>query len=214
LLITSAGPSEGKTTVAACIAIAMAQAGQRVVLIDCDLRRPRVHRIFGKGSSVGVTTAMLEETIEGAYLPTGVPNLEVIPAGPIPPNPAELLHSEKFKAFLRQVCDRYDRVIIDSPPVVAVTDAAILSTLVDGTLLVVRAFSTSKELARHAMRSLTDVGYKSAGAVLNSVNLDRHEYKYGYYQYKRDGYYAQDTQETAPRSSAAPDDQSSSAPPH
>lgn len=190
LLVTSAGPSEGKTTVASCIAIAMAQAGQRVVLIDCDLRRPRIHRIFDVGSDEGVTTALLEESEGDAVRPTEIPNLSVIAAGPIPPNPAELLHSERFRRFLGRISGRFDRVIIDSPPLVAVTDATILSTLVDGTVLVIRAFSTNKDLARHALRLLVDVGAKLAGAVLNAVNLSRHEYKYSYYKYQGDGYYS------------------------
>jgi len=189
LLVTSAGPSEGKTTVATCIAIVMAQAGQRVALIDCDLRRPRVHRVFRKSAEVGVTTAMLEESLDDAVLDTDVPNLWVIPAGPIPPNPAELLHSEKFRKFLESVKDRFDRVIIDSPPIVPVTDAAVLSTLVDGTVLVVRAFKTTKELARHAVRALHGIGVNKAGAVLNAVNFSKHEYKHRYYYYRRDGYY-------------------------
>jgi polysaccharide biosynthesis transport protein len=193
LLITSAGPSEGKTTVACCIAIAMAQADQKVVLIDCDLRRPRVHRIFRKGSTVGLTTALLEESIDDAVIETEVPNLSIIPAGPIPPNPAELFHSERFRRFLAQVQAKFDRVIIDSPPVVAVTDAVVLSTLVDGTILVVRAFKTPKDLARHALRALMDVGANTAGTVLNSVNLDKGEYKYShYYYYQKAGYYAED----------------------
>lgn len=208
LLVTSAGPAEGKTTVACCIAIAMAQAGQRVVLIDCDLRRPRVHRIFRKSSDVGVTTALLDGSVDEAVLETEVPNMSVIPAGPIPPNPAELLHSERFKAFLERVTQRFDRVIIDSPPVVAVTDATILSTQVDGVAVVVRAFATRKDIARHALRSLRDVGAKVAGAVLNAVNLDRHEYKYSYYYYRREGYYASNE-----RPSAAPPP-SPTAPPH
>ncbi len=207
LLVTSAGPAEGKTTVATCIATAMAQAGQRVVLVDCDLRRPRIHRVFRRGSEVGVTTALLDGSIDDAVFATEVPNLDVIAAGPIPPNPAELLHSDRFKRFFEELKSRYDRVIIDSPPVVAVTDAAILSTLVDGTILVVRAFATRRDLAKHAMRSLQDVSLKMAGAVLNAVNLSRHEYKYSYYQYKRDGYYAQDPPDrgsTHPGEPAAP----------
>lgn len=187
LLVTSAGPSEGKTTVAACIAIAMAQAGQRVCLIDCDLRRPRIHRIFRRPSDYGLTTAIVDGGMVEAA-PTEVPNLFVIPAGPIPPNPAELLHSERFKAFMAHIQTQFDRVIIDSPPVVAVTDAVIMSTQVDGTILVVRAFSTNKDLARHAVRSITDVGAKMVGSVLNAVNLDRHEYKYSYYYYRREDY--------------------------
>jgi polysaccharide biosynthesis transport protein len=194
LLVTSAGPAEGKTTVATCIAIAMAQAGQRVALVDCDLRRPRVHRVFRKTSEYGVTTAMLDDSIDEAVLDTDVPNLWVVPAGPIPPNPAELLHSEKFKVFLERMKKRFDRVILDSPPIVPVTDAAILSTLVDSTVLVVRAFKTTKDLARHAVRALRDIGVTNAGAVLNAVNFNRHEYKNRYYYYRRDEY----TQDDAP----------------
>ncbi|WP_272418553.1 GumC family protein [Polyangium jinanense] len=221
LLVTSAGPSEGKTTVATCIAIVMAQAGQKVALIDCDLRRPRVHRVFRKTSEVGVTTAMLEDSLDEAVLDTDVPNLWVIPAGPIPPNPAELLHSEKFKKFLDDVKKRFDRVIIDSPPIVPVTDAAVLSTLVDGTVLVVRAFKTTKDLARHAVRALQDIGATKAGAVLNAVNFNRHEYKYRYYYYRREGYYegdeaaaARPARKAAARAKAAEDEHGAgSAPP-
>lgn len=205
LLVTSAGPAEGKTTIACCIAIAMAQAGQRVVIIDCDLRKPRLHRIFGKDSKVGVTTALLDESIDGALLSTEVPNLSVIPAGPIPPNPAEILHSARFKAFLEQVQGRFDRVILDSPPIVPVTDGVVLSTLVDGTILVVRAFKTTKDLARHALRALVDVGANIAGTVLNAVNLNKSEYKYShYYYYRKDGYYAEEAPATSGRASTTP----------
>lgn len=205
LLVTSAGPAEGKTTVACCIAIAMAQAGQRVIIIDCDLRKPRLHRIFGKDAKVGVTTALLDESIDGAILSTEVPNLSVIPAGPIPPNPAEILHSERFKAFLEQVQGRFDRVILDSPPIVPVTDGVVLSTLVDGTILVVRAFKTTKDLARHALRALLDVGANIAGTVLNAVNLNKGEYKYSqYYYYRQDGYYADEPPAASGRASSAP----------
>jgi polysaccharide biosynthesis transport protein len=195
LLITSASPSEGKTTVACCIAVAMAQANQRVVLIDCDLRRPRLHRIFRAKPELGLTTALLAEdgSIFDAVQPTQVPNLSIIPAGPIPPNPAELFHSERFRRLLEDLQTKFDRVIIDSPPVVAVTDAAVLSTLVDGTILVVRAFKTPKDLARHALRALADVGANTAGTVLNSVNLNKSEYKNThYYYYRKEGYYAED----------------------
>ncbi|NUQ75618.1 MAG: polysaccharide biosynthesis tyrosine autokinase [Polyangiaceae bacterium] len=214
LLVTSAGPAEGKTTVASCIAIAMAQAGQRVVLIDCDLRRPRVHRVFRKSSELGVTTAVIDHSIDAVVLETEVPNLFVIPAGPTPPHPSELLHSESFKKFLAGAAERFDRVIIDSPPVVPVTDAAILSTLVDATVLVVRAFKTSHELARHALRALNDIGARKAGAVLNAVNLSRHEYKYShYYYYRKDGYYAED-REPAGRKGSAGDEAGPPPPPH
>ncbi len=197
LLVTSAAPAEGKTTVACCIAIAMAQAGQKVVIVDCDLRRPRLHRVFRRGSDVGVTTALLDEEMPDEEITrTEIPNMSVLPAGPIPPNPAELFHSERFKAVLAKLQQRYDRIVIDSPPIVAVTDAAILSTLVDGTVLVTRAFKTPRDLARHAVRSLLDVGGKAAGVVLNAVDLERQEYRYyHYYSYKKEGYYGRDEAE-------------------
>ena len=215
LLVTSAGPAEGKTTVASCIAIAMAQAGQRVVLMDCDLRRPRVHRVFRKSSDLGVTTAVIDQNVDAVVLETEVPNLYVVPAGPTPPNPSELLHSESFKKFLAKVGERFDRVIIDSPPVVPVTDAAILATQVDATVLVVRAFKTSQELARHALRALNDIGARKAGAVLNAVNLSRHEYKYShYYYFWKDGYYAEDRDPGSGARGASPGDEAGPPPPH
>jgi capsular exopolysaccharide synthesis family protein len=189
LLVTSASPSEGKTTVACCIAIAMAQAGQRVVIVDCDLRRPRLHRIFGQSSNTGLTTALIDGEYDRVVFETEVPSLSVVPCGPVPPNPAELFHSDRFKALLAHLRKRFDRVIIDSPPVVAVTDPTILSTLVDGTVLVARAFATRKDTARHAARSLRGVGGTIAGSVLNAVDFKRLEYKYSYYYYRREGYY-------------------------
>lgn len=193
LLVTSAAPAEGKTTVASCIAVAMAQAGRRVVLLDCDMRRPRVHRIFRLTNEVGVTTALIDEkSIPEIIRPTEVPNLSVVTTGPLPPNPAEILHSDVFGRLLAALSDRFDHVVVDSPPVAPVTDAAILSTRVDATILVVRAFKTSKELARRAVRSLRDVGNHRVGTVLNAVDFDRREYGYyQYYYYRREGYSAE-----------------------
>lgn len=204
LLVTSAGPSEGKTTVACCIAIAMAQAGKRVLLIDCDLRRPRVHRIFrarGTDTGPGLTGALLEETKQDSVISTEVPNLSVIPAGPIPPNPSELLQSERFRNFLTKMQGRFDQIILDSPPVVAVTDAVVLSTIVDGTVLVIRAFKTTKELAKHGIRQLRDVGAPVAGVVLNAVNLSKDEYQYKYQYYRRGSYYSQQAPQGGPAAS-------------
>jgi capsular exopolysaccharide synthesis family protein len=188
LLVTSANPGEGKTTVACCIAIAIAHAGHRTLLVDCDLRRPRIHRIFGKSLDVGLTTALLDESaLDGAIQPTDVPNLFVLPGGPLPPNPADLMHSERFRNLLRDLRTRFDRVVIDSSPVGPVTDATIISAYVDATMLVVRAFTTKKDAARHALRAILDIGSKTAGVVLNAVDFSRHEYKYATY-YGRYGY--------------------------
>jgi polysaccharide biosynthesis transport protein len=194
LLVTSAAPSEGKTTVACSIAIALAQSGQRVCLVDCDLRRPRIHRIFDRAGESGVTNVLVgEAALEDVAKPTEVENLWAIPAGPTPPNPADMLQSERFRRFLADLSARFDRVILDSPPIVAVTDSAIISRLVDGTVFVVRAFKTSKHLSAQGLRTLRDVDATVVGAVLNAVNLDRQEYSYyyHYYYYKREGYRAQ-----------------------
>lgn len=206
LLVTSAGPADGKTTIACCIAVAMAQAGKRVLLVDCDLRRPRLHRIFRVTNDLGLTSVLLEGEDRKAIRDTQVPNLSILVAGPIPPNPAELLQSEKFRSTLQRLEAEYDQVILDSSPVVAVTDATILSTLVDATILVVRAFRTRRDLAQHAMRSLTDVGATVAGVVLNAVNLHRHEYKYSYHYYRREGYYAETPPGSPPAASRPGDD--------
>jgi capsular exopolysaccharide synthesis family protein len=188
LLVASANPGEGKTTVACCLAIAIAHAGHRTLLVDCDLRRPRIHRIFGKDSGAGLTTALLDESaLDRVIQATEVPGLFVLPSGPLPPNPADLMHSERFRALIGELRGRFDRIVFDSSPVAPVTDATILSAYVDATLLVVRAFTTKKDAARHALRAILDIGSKTAGVVLNAVDFSKHEYKYATY-YGRYGY--------------------------
>ena len=192
ILVTSAAPTEGKTMVACSLAIALAQGGLRVCIVDCDLRRPRLHRVYDRVGDAGITNVLLgEATIEDVAKPTVVENLWSIPAGPMPPNPADALHSERFQEIIRKLGEHFDRVVIDSPPLVAVTDATILSKICDGTIFVVRAFKTSKFLCRQALRSLRDVDAPLLGAVLNAVDLNKHEYTYNYYHYtyyKRQGY--------------------------
>lgn len=190
ILVTSAAPSEGKTTVAVSTAISLAQGGQRVCIVDCDLRRPRLHRIFDRAGDVGLMNVIMgESTIAEAAQPTVVPNLFCLPCGPIPPNSADVVASEKFRRLLDELSEHFDRIVLDSPPIVAVTDSAIVSTLVDGVVFVIRAFKTNQALCRTGLRSLRDVDAPIAGAVLNAVNLNRHEYNYHhYYYYKREGY--------------------------
>jgi polysaccharide biosynthesis transport protein len=182
LLVTSAGPAEGKTTVATSIAIAIAQTGQSVCLVDCDLRKPRVHTVFGERNDTGVTTALLEPgQLPSLVVDTQIPNLKILRAGPTPPNPADLMHSEAFGRVLQELRAEFDRVVIDSPPIGFVTDGVILSTRVDATVLVVRALATRRDAAKRAMRSLRDVGATCAGFVLNAVSSgDRNHYA-GYY---------------------------------
>jgi succinoglycan biosynthesis transport protein ExoP len=207
LLVTSAAPSEGKTTVACTLAVAFAQGGQRVCIVDCDLRRPRLHRIFDRAGDAGVTNVLVgDATIDDVAKPTLVENLWCIPSGPSPPNPADVLQSSRFRKFLEELAQRFDRVVIDSPPAVAVTDAAILSTSCDGTIFVVRAFKTSKHLTGHGLRSLRDVDAPIIGAVLNAVDLNRHEYNqyYHYYYYKREGYATRPAHDARDAPSAPP----------
>ena len=190
LLVTSAAPSEGKTTVAVSIAISLAQGGQRVCIVDCDLRRPRLHRIFDRAGDIGLMNAIVgEATIAEVAKPTVVPNLYCVPCGPIPPHSADVVASDKFRRALDELSKQFDRVILDSPPVIAVTDSAIVSTLVDGVVFVVRAFKSSSAVCVSGLRTLFDVDAPIAGAVLNAVNLNRHEYSYyQYYYYRREGY--------------------------
>ena len=214
ILVTSAAPAEGKTTVAVSIAVSLAQGGQRVCIIDCDLRRPRLHRVFNRAGDIGLMNAILGEcSIDDVAKPTVVPNLYCIPCGPIPPNAADVVSSDKFRRLLDEVSARFDRVVLDSPPVIAVTDSAIASTLVDGVIFVVRAFKTSVNLCRSGLRTLRDVDAPIAGAVLNAVNLNRHEYNYyHYYYYKREGYAPLASTPAAPTPGAGNDDRPAAPP--
>lgn len=216
ILVTSSAPAEGKTTVACSIAIAMAQSGLKVCIVDCDLRRPRLHRVFGRVGDAGLTSVLVgEATIADVAKPARggskggeIPNLWCIPAGSPPPNPADLLHSERFKKFLNELEEHFDRIVIDSPPLAAVTDSAIVSTLVDTTIFVIRAFATSYHLARQGLRALRDVDAPVAGAVLNAVDLTKTSYSYyyqQYYYYRREGYgQTGDDGEAESESQAAP----------
>ncbi|MEI9939909.1 MAG: polysaccharide biosynthesis tyrosine autokinase [Pseudomonadota bacterium] len=182
LLVTSAGPAEGKTTVATSMAIAIAQTGQSVCLVDCDLRKPRVHAVFGQRNDKGITTALLEPgQLPTLVLETQIANLSILRAGPTPPNPADLMHSEAFGRLLQELRAQFDRVVIDSPPIGLVTDGVILSTRVDATVLVVRALATRRDAAKRAMRSLRDVGANCAGFVLNAVVSNERYYYSSYY---------------------------------
>lgn len=189
ILVSSAAPSEGKTTLACSIAIAFAQSGQSVCIVDCDLRRPRLHRVFGRENMKGVSTVIVgDATLDEAIQPTQVPGLSSLSSGPIPPNPADLLHSARFRTALDELSARFDRVIIDSPPLAAVTDAAIVSKLVDGTVFVVQSFSTSASIAQQGMKALVDVDAEIAGAILNSVDFSRRLFGTYQYYYSKEGY--------------------------
>lgn len=188
ILVTSAGPGEGKTTTACTLACVLAQTEAKTLIIDLDLRRPRIHRVFGVSSDKGVTTALMGKGLDEAIRATEVPHLDVLPAGPIPPNPSELLMSHKMEALLAELSARYDRIIIDSSPVNPVTDAVILSTRVDGVVMVGRAFQTTIDQLKLAVRTMRDVGAPILGGILNAVDLSRADYKYSSYYYYRADY--------------------------
>lgn len=189
LVVTSSSPQEGKSFTAINIGIAMAQSGNRVLLVDTDMRRPRLHKAFGVPNDLGVSSLVVGQgEVDSAIKSTDVPNLFVLPCGPVPPNPAELLHTKAFSDMLGSVAKRFDRVVLDSPPINAVADAIVLSTQVDGVLVVLKAGTTSKTLARRAVRSLNDVQAVTFGAVLNSVDLSDPKYGDEYYEYRHYGY--------------------------
>lgn len=197
VVVTSALPEEGKTTVSCSLALALAQSGLRVILVDSDLRRPRLHRTFAMTNDVGVTLAIAGQMpLEEAIRPSEFENLDLLTSGPIPPNPAELLQSERFSNLVKELRAKYDRVIIDSPPGLPVTDSAILSQIADGTILVVRGFRTPRAAIRQALRRLQDVNGHIIGVVLNAVNLRDTAYKGQYYYTYRGGYYGTRTGDT------------------
>jgi capsular exopolysaccharide synthesis family protein len=189
--VTSALPRDGKTTVAISLAIALAQSGKRVLIIDTDLRKPRLHKAFKLPPSAGVTSVLAgESTLEQATQSTGVPGLSLLQCGPLPPNPSELLHTKRFAELAKEARERYDSVVFDTPPLGAVTDPAIISSLVDGMLLVVRARVTTRAGVDSALRQLRAVSAPLLGGIINDVNLA--EGSYGpYYAYYR-GYYAEE----------------------
>ncbi|MCH2109984.1 MAG: polysaccharide biosynthesis tyrosine autokinase, partial [Polyangiaceae bacterium] len=186
LLITSASAGDGKTTVATWVATTIAQSGESVVLIDCDMRRPRLHRVFQLPNQLGVSSLLVSpEKMNDALVKSPVKNLTLLPSGPLPPNPSELFHSVAFQELLVTLTERFDRVIIDSPPLAPVTDSAVIAAHVDGVLMVTWAKKTQKELARRALASLHDVGANILGVVLNAVDLRdaRYGQRYDYYSY-------------------------------
>jgi capsular exopolysaccharide synthesis family protein len=207
MVVTSANPKDGKTTVATNIAIALAQSGQRVLLVDADLRRPRIHKAFGLDNHAGLTNTLVgDRTLAQVSRDVGIEKLSVITSGPLPPNPAELLHTQQFSRLLEEAASEYDRVIFDSPPLRAVTDAAILAPQCGGALLVVRSRATTRDAVISAVRSLRDVNANILGGVLNDVEPGRGGQGYlggGHYHYYRGEEYRADTEPPGHSQSAA-----------
>jgi capsular exopolysaccharide synthesis family protein len=189
LMVTSPGPGEGKSITAANLAAALAQGGRRVILVDGDLHRPRQHRVFGLRNNTGVTTALitnLSGNLDDILQETGVPGLRVLTSGPLPPNAAELLGSTRMRELLADLHTRADIVVVDSPPVTALSDAAVLATQTDGVLLVLDAGKTRRELAKRATEALERVHARVIGVLLNRMPARGAGY---YYYYRYDDYY-------------------------
>jgi capsular exopolysaccharide synthesis family protein len=179
LLATSTAPDEGKSTTLANLAVTMAQSEQRVILVDCDLRRPTLHTLFDLSNETGLTSMILAQ--EDAPIPlqeTGVAGLSLLASGPLPPRPADILGSRRMEAVIARLRAESDIVLFDTPPVVAVTDAAVLAARLDGVLLVFQAGKTSREHGRQARQILEKVKANIVGVVLNNAHVEE---GYGYY---------------------------------
>ena len=188
LLVTSAEAGDGKSTTAANLAIVMAQAGQKVILVDADLRRPTQHGLFDVTNRIGLTSLIVDGAldVESAMVPTRVEGLRLLTSGPLPPNPSELLASQRMQARLGELAKLADLVVVDSPPVLPVSDPVVLSGLADGTLIVVNTQHTRGQHAADAVATLRSAGANLLGCVLNRVARRRGSY-YGYYAPKRKG---------------------------
>ena len=196
VLITSSNAREGKTFTAVNLGLVLGQAGQRVLIVDADLRRPRLRAALGLDTQLGLTSVLLgTATLDEAIQPTPYPNVFALLSGPVPPNPAELVDGPAFRRVLDECSSRFERVLLDSPPAVPVTDPAILSTYCDGVVLVVRSGRTGLEQAKHARQNILSVGGNLLGAVLNDADLSAGSYGAGAYSY---GYYRQDPPDAAP----------------
>jgi capsular exopolysaccharide synthesis family protein len=199
LLITSSLPSEGKTTTATNTAISLAQTGARVLLIDADMRRPRLHSIFNISNGDGLSTLLASELSDTDITTTVKQDektkLYLLPSGPIPPNPAELIGSEQMATLLRMLQTRFTHVVVDSPPIASFTDGVLIASMVDGVILVVHAGKSSRQVVRRSRQLLQEIGAKIFGVVLNNVNLNTKD-NYYYYQsyYHRSNYTSGDDQ--------------------
>lgn len=183
IMLTSAQPGEGKSTTAANLALAYAQAGNRVLIMDADLRKPTMHKVFNKTNRVGLTSLLAgHRQIAEIPMDSTIDNLDVLTSGPIPPNPSELLASKKMTALLVELKDHYDIIIVDTPPAIAVTDAAILSSRCDGVIMVVDSGKVKREMALRAKGNLEHAKARILGVVLNNKNRkEADEYYYYYY---------------------------------
>jgi succinoglycan biosynthesis transport protein ExoP len=206
LLVTSSLPGEGKTTTAVNTAISLAQTGASVVIIDADMRRPRLRSIFNLSDRAGLSSILSSATSEAEMLAMvssdEVTGLYILTSGPIPPNPAELLGSEQMRRLLSTLQANFSHVVVDSPPVSSFTDGVLISSMVDGVLLVVHGGKSSYHIVRRSLQLLQDVGAKIFGVVLNNVSLQSHDYYY-YQRYYSQRYYKGDAERDAEHAASA-----------
>jgi len=195
LLVTSSQPAEGKTTTSVNMAISLAQTGSAVLIVDADLRRPRVHKIFGLKNTRGLCNYLAGDCDLASLVQVALPNLYVLPVGPLPPNPAELLGSAKMRQVVEMLASNFDYVVIDSPPVSSFADSLILSSMVEGVIIVVKGGVTPREMAQRTKAHLQSVGAKILGVVINHIKLQPHDYYYYSTYYSR--YYYQDNDEAS-----------------
>ena len=191
IVITSPNPSEGKTTTVINTAIALSQTGAQVLIIDGDMRHPRIHKIFNEENGAGLSNFLSGNSpLDSIIKKTEVPNLYYIPSGPIPPNPSELIGSKVFKVMMDSLGKKFDHIVLDSPPALGFADSVILSTTVDGVILVVLGGKTPRETLQRAKEVLHQVNAKILGVVINRVDI--HRSGYGYYYYRYHYYYGKD----------------------
>jgi len=182
IVVSSANPREGKTTSVIYLGTTMAQSGQRVLLIDSDMRRPRLHVSLKVPRTTGLSNLIVgDKDYDEVIKSTDIPNLFVLPCGPLPPNPAELLMSHRFEVVLEELAKRFDRIILDSPPLQLVTDAVVLSKQADGVILIVHADKTLRDDIKRAARQIRNVGGQIFGVVVNAIDDSRSTYYYGKY---------------------------------
>jgi len=187
-MFTSSNPGEGKSTTASNLAVVYAQADKKVLLVDADLRKPTVHHFFTVSNRGGLTSVLTgQQSLAAAVKDTSIDNLQILTSGPIPPNPSELLSSKKMANLLVELREKYDIIIVDTPPVLAVADAQIVSTLCDGTVLVLNAGRVKRELAAKAKANLEHAKARILGVVLNNLERKTADAYYYYYYGSNEG---------------------------
>ena len=195
IMVSSPGPGEGKTTTIINLAITYANLGKKTLLIDGDLRKPVLHKVFNANNKKGLTHYLsgIEGKMETIINPTDVENLQIIYSGAIPPNPSELIGSELMRNMIAELKEKYDVVLFDAPPVMAVTDAAVLSQLINQFILVVRFGSTDKDSINHTLTALSNVNTILTGVVFNDLNQKNSYYSKNYYSYHQYYYSSEQT---------------------